>query len=223
MKSSRWILATLIVAGMARVHAQTPEATAPPATTPAAVMPDDLPAAPAESPVTSPPGCCRIAAGTPVELEITETISSSQRKRGDKFALRLHAPLSIEGATVVPAGATGVGQVVHAAAARGGGKPGELLLAARYLDHGGTQLPLRSLKFGVTGKDNTGVALGVSMAIGPFAHFIRGHEIEIPAGTIVSARIAQDVVLPPATTPDQPATATDAVVPDPPTTATNQE
>lgn len=222
MKSSRWILATLIVAGMACVHAQAPE-TSPPGATDAPAMPNSPHASPEGSLPTSPMTCCRIAAGTQVELEITDTINSSQQKRGDRFALRLHVALSLDGATVVPAGVAGVGQVVHAAAARGGGKPGELLLAARYLEHGGMQVPLRSLKFGATGKDNTGVALGVSMAIGPFAHFIRGHEIEIPAGTIVTARIAQDVVLPPTTAPDPTAAATEAVVPDPPATATNQE
>lgn len=217
MESSGWMLAALIVAGMARANAQVPETAVSPA-------PDSTAqASPAASPATTLPACCRIAAGTVVELEIAEPINSSRQKRGDKFALRLHTPLALDGATVVPTGITGVGEVVHAAAARGGGKPGELLLAARYLDHGGTQLPLRTLKFGATGKDNTGVALGVSMAIGPFAHFIRGHEIEIPAGTIVTAKLAQDIVLPPAA-PDQPAAAPDAVVPDPPATAaTNQE
>ncbi|MFD0740021.1 hypothetical protein ACFQZQ_12120 [Lysobacter koreensis] len=203
MKSSVWMLAALVAAGMAHASAATPELHPMPDTTVATSAADVATAAPT--------ACCRIAAGTVVELEITEPVSSSRHKRGDRFGLRLHAPLTLAGATAIPAGVIGVGEIVHAAAARGGGKPGELLLAARHLEHGSVQWPLRGLKLGSSGKDSTAAALGAALVIGPFAHFIRGHEIEIPAGTRVNAKLAQDVVLP--------ATA----APNPPITVTNQE
>ncbi|GAB3350201.1 hypothetical protein GCM10027430_12900 [Lysobacter tyrosinilyticus] len=160
---------------------------------------------PATTPVTSEPtaqtapAASRLehvfAAGTLVELEILTPINSSQHKRGDKFGLRLASPLVHDGAPCVPAGTLGVGQVVHAMPAHGGGKPGELLLAGRYLDFGGQQIPLRGMKAGAVGDANYGAALGTAFAIGPFAMFIRGHEIEIPAGTRVTAKLAQDLVL----------------------------
>lgn len=134
-------------------------------------------------------------AGTEVELEIGETLNSAIRQRGDKFAIRLHAPLSHDDAIVIPAGTTGVGEIVHADRAHGGGKPGELLIAARYLELAGTQVPLRGLKFGGQGQDKTKVAIGTAIAIGVLAQFIHGKEIEIPAGTVVSAKLAQDVPL----------------------------
>lgn len=140
--------------------------------------------------------CCRVASGTLIDLEISEPITSWQHKRGDKFQLRLAQPLVVDGRLLVPAGTTGVGEIVHAAAARGGGAPGELLIAARYLDVDGGQLPLRGMKLGGSGGDNSGMALGVSFAAGPFAMFIRGHEIEIPAGTRAHAKVAEDIVLP---------------------------
>jgi hypothetical protein len=140
--------------------------------------------------------CCLVPDGTIVRLEILDTLNSAQRRRGDKFRLRVAAPILVNGVEVVAAGTSGVGEIVHAAAARGGGAPGELLIAARFLELGAISIPLRGLKFGVTGGNNSGMALGVSFAAGPFAMFIRGREIEIPAGTLVQAKVAGVITLP---------------------------
>ena len=61
-------------------------------------------------------------------------------------------------------------------------------------------MPLRGLKLGVAGADNSGMAIGVSLAAGPFAMFIRGREIEIPALTRVEAKVASEVSLTPTPT-----------------------
>jgi hypothetical protein len=135
--------------------------------------------------------CCTLAVGTPVELEIAEALSSARAKRGDQFAVTLVTPLSIDGTLVVPAGATGVGEVVHADRARGGGKPGELLLAARYLEVDGKRIPLRGMKLGAVGSDRTKTALGTALVIGMFAQFIHGGEIELPKGTLANANLAE--------------------------------
>lgn len=134
----------------------------------------------------------RIAAGSLLVLETIEPLSSSKLKRGDKFALRLADALTVDGVELLAAGTPGVGEVIHAEAAHGGGTPGELLVAARYLEVGSQRIPLRAFRLGAAGKDNTNLALGVSFAAGPFAHFIRGREIEIPAHTRGEARVAQD-------------------------------
>lgn len=124
-----------------------------------------------------------IPVGTPVIIEIAEPLASSTNKRGDVFAITLVEPLLLDGVERLPRGTRGTGEIVHAAAARGGGAPGELLIAARTLETPQGQLPLRGFKLGATGDDNSGMALGVSLAAGPFAMFIRGREIQIPAGT----------------------------------------
>jgi len=198
MRFSIVLAALFATVMMVRANAQTP-ATAPaiPATTSVASEPTTQ-APPALA--ASPDGRL-FAAGTPVELEILTPINSSQHKRGDKFDLRLSSPLARDGAICVPAGTTGAGEVVHAMPARGGGKPGELLLAGRYLDFTGQRIPLRGMKAAATGDANYGAALGASFAIGPFAMFIRGREIEIPAGTRVTAKLAQDLVLQVCSTP----------------------
>lgn len=139
----------------------------------------------------------RLADGQRVELEIGETLSSARRQRGERFPLRLAAPLRVDGHDVIPAGTRGVGEIVHAARSRGGGAAGELLIAARYLELDDRQLPLRGLSYGLSGQSRTNGAAAAAIAVGPFALFIRGRETEIPAGTRVQAKLAGDVHLSP--------------------------
>ncbi len=141
-------------------------------------------------------GIPRIPAETVLVLETLEPLNSAVLKRGDKFALRLAEPWPTDGTPLLAAGTQGMGEVVHAQAAHGGGAPGELLLAARYLEIGGQRIPLRGYRLGASGKSNSGLALGASFVTGPFALFIRGREIEIPAHTRGEAKVAQDTALP---------------------------
>ncbi|HEY5850071.1 MAG TPA: hypothetical protein VIT62_04805 [Lysobacter sp.] len=142
------------------------------------------------------PACRALCAGSAVELEIAEPISSARHKNGDRFALRLVTPLTADSVEYAQAGTTGAGDVVHASPSRGGGKPGELLLAARYLElPDGRRIALRAMKLSARGKDTANAALATAMVIGPFAMFVHGGEIEIPAGTRATAKLAQDIAL----------------------------
>jgi hypothetical protein len=175
-----------------------------------------------------------LPANATVELEITEAISSKTRRRGERFGLRLRAPLLVDGAVALPAGTPGVGEIIHADHAHGGGKPGELLLAARYLEYAGVRIPLRGFRIGATGKDRSDAALTAGIiALGPFAHFIHGGEVEVPVAAAAQARLSGDVALPPepadpaaapvapAPTAGPPATPPPGALPDPlPSTAT---
>lgn len=151
------------------------------------------PATPSAPASASPSECTCVPAGTVVQLELAEAVHSARRTSGEPFAFRVHGAIQVRGDNVIPAGTPGIGEVVHAARSRGGGKPGELLLAARHLQLGERRVRLRGLKLGGAGKDTAGAALAASFVIGPFALFVRGHEIEIPAGTVAEARLAEDV------------------------------
>ncbi len=177
MKTTTTLAALVVALGFSHAQAQTPLQPLP------VIM---------SGAVTPTHSCCHVAANTVVELELTDPVSSKDRKHGDQFGLRLHSPLMLNGVIVLPAGTPGIGEVVHADRARGGGKPGELILAARYLQVGGGQLPLHGMKLGIHGKDNSQKALAASIAIGVWAEFIHGGEIEIPAGTTALAKLAQD-------------------------------
>lgn len=179
-----WLIAALL--SLVATHALCQEAPAPTDSSQSTA-----PVLPTQS------GCCTLANGTPLKIEIGEPISSQRRKRGETFAVRLAEPLLFDGREMLPVGTPGIGEIIHAAPSGGGGKPGELLLAARYLEVDGRQIPLRGFRIGATGTDRSNGAMAASVAIGPFAHFIHGREIEIPAGTLATAKLAADTVLPP--------------------------
>jgi hypothetical protein len=128
--------------------------------------------------------------GTLVTIELAEALSSATHRRGDRFRLRLAAPLVIDGQQVLAAGMPGIGEVVHAAAARSGGAAGELLLAARSLQCNTQTIALRSFNFGATGKDHSASAIGIATLGGPLGMFIRGGQIELPPSTRGTAKIA---------------------------------
>lgn len=152
---------------------------------------------PAVEPAVTKPTCCTIPALTVVDIDILDSLDSKSSKPGDFFRIRLTEPIQIDGRTLVPAGTEGVGQVVHAAKARAAGKAGELILAARYLDYRGTQVKLRSFRYGAsTGKSNVDTAAVVGIAVAtPLILVIAGGEIRVPAGTRANAKTAFETML----------------------------
>jgi hypothetical protein len=175
------------------VLAQTEGATLPP-----------VPPSVAIAPATAP--CCTLPAMTVVDIEITEALSSKTSQIGQMFGIKLAEPVMLDGKILVPAGATGQGEVIHAAKARAAGKPGELIIAARYLDHGGTRLPLRSFKYGpTTGLNNVDKAAVVGMVIAsPLMLFISGGQVDVPAGMRANAKTSSDVLISVSASPDAP-------------------
>lgn len=160
----------------------------------------------ADQPVISPPveavpvvPCCTIKALTPVRIAITSPLASNTVSTGQLFAFTLAEPILLDGGRSIPAGTPGQGEIVHAAHSGMAGKAGELVLAARYLDYQGIRIPLRSMRFGKGGKDQTGTAnaimIGTSVVAplaGVFALAITGGEVRIPAGAIAEAKISAD-------------------------------
>ncbi len=177
-----------------------------------------------ESPTTPPSAapasvCCTLPDGTLVELAIGEPLTSKTAQRGQRFRLLLAEPLRLGDTVVLPAGTEGVGEVIHADHARAAGKPGELLLAARFLQGPDGEIKLRGMKLGGSGKDRGNAAMGVAIGLGPLAFLVRGGQIEIPEGTRAHAKLAGPLQLPatplattsdPAEAPAAPASGTDA-------------
>lgn len=141
--------------------------------------------------------CCTLAAGVELDIEIVDQVSSGTHRRGQTFAIRLTEAALVDGRTVLPAGTRGVGEVIHSARGSFGGKPGELILAARYLEHEGVRIPVRGLRYGGRGRDNSDLAFAAGIAAGPIAFLISGGEKRVPAGTIANVRVSADVTLAP--------------------------
>jgi hypothetical protein len=140
----------------------------------------------------------RALAGSIVELEITQTVSTKTNHRGDAFTLRLAQPIMAGAQVLVPAGTTGGGEVIDAASPRWGGAPGKLILGARYLDYQGQRIPLRSMKLGGAGQ-----TAYLAPQIIPWA---TGGDFEIKAGTLAEAKLAADFPpTQPSATPASPA------------------
>lgn len=154
--------------------------------------------APAFAPAALSEAQPRVAAGTLIDLEILETIGSRTHKRCDRFSLRLTSPITLDGRVIVPAGATGQGQVIDAQASRALGTPAQLLIAARFIEVDGLRLPLKGLRLGVVGRDPTTGMMVMMMVpyVGLLAGFMHGGEIEIPAGTRAQAKLTYDLPAP---------------------------
>jgi hypothetical protein len=156
--------------------------------------------------VAAPAPCCTIPALTEIQFEFTSTINSQANKIGETFPIRLSAPIVVDGSEVVPAGTVGIGEIIHAAKSRFGGKAGELILAVRSLDYQGTKIPLRSLRYQPVktpgrGRDNGDTAAAVAIAGGAIGSvvsmFITGGEVNIPVGTIAFAKTSAPVTISP--------------------------
>jgi hypothetical protein len=156
--------------------------------------------------------CCTLPDGTVIQLEIAEALNSKTAQRGQRFKLRLSAPLQTADGVLVAAGAEGEGEVIHADRARGGGKAGELILAARFINGPDGEIKLRGMKLGGIGKDQRDSAnallIGTTVAapiLAPVAMLVRGGNLEIPAGMPAQAKLAGSIrllPLPAAATPN---------------------
>jgi hypothetical protein len=167
----------------------------------AAAVPDAVaPEAPATQAVPVIAATAHLPALTVVNLVVLDDLSGKGAVTGQEFDIALATSLMVGGSHVIPAGTRGRGWVVHADKPRFGGKPGELLLAARHLQLGDVQIPLRSMKVGGVGKDNSGLAMGVAVAggvVGGVASmFIVGKDARVASGLAATAKTAAAMDLP---------------------------
>lgn len=181
------------------------------AQSPAPSLPAPLPASVVPMPTLSVrPGWVHIPAGFPVDIQVIDALSSKTNVHGDHFAIALGNPITYDGRTIVPAGTKGVGEVIDGAKARAMGKAGELIITARSLDDNGTSIPLGHFHFAEAGKDRSGTAAVVAIAVAPVVSlFIVGGEVIVPSGTHATAKVSQDIDIPiPGTPPAAPAPTT---------------
>jgi hypothetical protein len=133
---------------------------------------------------------------TPVYVRLEQEMSTKTIKPGDHFRIAVAEDVLVEGQVVIPAGSAGEGEVIDAAKPGFGGKAAKLVLAARYVKVGETEVRLRSFVLGASGKDHSTGALASSFVIGPLALFVHGGEVVVPAGTLASAKTAIELQMP---------------------------
>lgn len=130
----------------------------------------------------------RIPLGARVHLEIVDALTSRTATIGQQVALRLVQPIRADGAVVIPAGTTGVGEIIDVRRRAMGGIPGLLVVSSRHLDLNGQQIRLEGMIVSASGRGR-GMATA-SVPMGATGFFIPGLDVEVPAGARASVRIA---------------------------------
>lgn len=143
-------------------------------------------------------GELQVPALTPIEIAVDAELGSKISTSGQMFPLHLASAIIVDGKEIVPAGTQGQGEVVHAKKAGGSGAPGELVLAARYLQIGERRLKLRSMRIGQVGKDAVNgvtafnaVAAATLPPVSIIGFAVTGRNVIYPAGTVAAAKTAE--------------------------------
>jgi hypothetical protein len=171
-------------------------------------------ASPVQPPATAPAAGLLAPAGSEVLVELTEAVGTRRHRPGDRFGLKLAEPLVVAEQVVIPAGTTGEGEIIDVARPGMSGRPAKLVLAARYVDIGGTRVPLHGFRLGGVGESRRDTAVIVAYVVGGFVGgvvglAIPGGDLNYPAGARARARILADVRVPPP--PDPSDVSSDAV------------
>lgn len=165
----------------------------------------------------------KIPAGTTVQLEFVEMMSSATSKTGQTFALRLREPIMIDGHPVVPAGTMGGGEVIDASRSGMGGRSGKLILSGRFIEFQGQRVRIRGLQSLLAGTDRSRTVVNATILVpqvGFLVGFIQGGDIVVPIGTAATAQLATDLIV---SAPAQPIQTETPVNPEPSSTSPKGE
>jgi hypothetical protein len=128
--------------------------------------------------------------GTDVELMVVREVNSRSAKAGDRFRLRVNAPVVVDGATVIPVGSSAWGEVISARGTAAAGGKGQLSLRLLHVDTAWGPVRLAGTK-GAEGDSNTGgVILGV-LGFGILGLLNKGGNATFKAGDILHGYLAE--------------------------------
>jgi len=137
-----------------------------------AAAPDPAPPAPA-APAPPPVRQVSISAGTPIHIQMIDSVDSATNHAGDLFRASLALPIAVDGETIVPAGADVFVKLTNASSAGRMTGRSQLTLQLARLDFQGKSYTLASDDFQETGKsrgkrtaETVGVGAGVGAIIG---------------------------------------------------------
>jgi hypothetical protein len=141
-------------------------------------------------PAPTPVSATRWVKGTPVRLMVLNEINSRQAKAGERFKLRVDAPVLIDNVVVIPVGATAWGEVIAAHGTSAAGGRGHLSAHLLFVDTPSGRVEL-SGTLGQEGKSNSsGVVLGV-LGFGLPGLLTKGGNATFKAGDILTGYIDQ--------------------------------
>lgn len=133
--------------------------------------------------------------GTELAMRLEDAISSNTAHEGDRFTVSLDEDVKLPDGTMLRAGYRGVGEVVEARDNGMLGKNGKLNVRLVYLKVGDDRIRLRANR-GSKGETRVGATVATVILFWPAAPFIRGKDVSIKKGTVLTAYVDQDVKLP---------------------------
>ena len=139
--------------------------------------------------VAQQPAPPAVPAGMLVKLMVLKEVNSRTARAGDRFRMRVNEPVVVDGATAVPVGTDGWGEVVFVDGTGLAGAKGRLTARLLYVDLPGGRLPLVGDQQ-VDGKANTaGVAFGI-LSFGLAGLLTKGGNAHFKAGDILVGQVA---------------------------------
>ena len=143
------------------------------------------------------PGSLVLREGAEVKLRFAEDVSSKSAAMDDPVTLTLDEDIRIGDVIVGRSGAKAYAIVSNSKKAGMMGKGGELNIRLEYLRIGDTKVKLRGAK-AREGDSKVGTAVALTVLFGPVGLIKHGKNIEVKAGTPLTAFIADDATVQPA-------------------------
>jgi hypothetical protein len=132
--------------------------------------------------------------GTEVKLKFADDLTSKTANEGDPVNLLLDEDIKVGDAVVAKAGAKAVGTITNAKKAGMMGKAGELNMRLEHLKAGDDRVRLRGSK-GKEGEGRQGTAIALTVLFGPLGLIKHGKNVEVKAGTPLTAYVDEDIAL----------------------------
>ena len=140
---------------------------------------------------------CLIREGTELQLKFASDLSSKTAVENDPVEFVLDDDVKVGQTVVIPKGAHATAIVSHAHRAGMMGKGGQLNIQLQYLAVPDNHVRLRGTK-GREGDSKVGATVALTVLFGPIGLIKHGKEVQIPAGTPLTAYVEQDIWLRPA-------------------------
>jgi hypothetical protein len=134
----------------------------------------------------------RLPEGTDVRVIMSDKISSATSKEGDRFSFYVDEAVKVNGITIIPANAKGVGEVTGSKKRGMMGRGGDLSVRLIYVLVGETRIRLRGQK-GNEGDNKTGSTIALTVLFGPLGLLKRGKDATINSGQALSAYVDETV------------------------------
>ena len=144
---------------------------------------------------TIPAGQAYVPANTQLNVEIVNELTSKKAKKGDLVRFKLLDNLIINNVVVVPSGSEVDGKVTEATSSGFFGRAGKLIFSIdKVRTINGVDIPLEYMGKIEAGSDGGAIAVvAVVSLIGGF--FMKGKNVNIPAGTKFAAKVANNTDL----------------------------